>query len=83
MEAWEDNQWDFSTQQEAQKSEITLLDDEMLHWSRTSFSTWLLGCPNLACQRLTMLGDEKPELDVTVESLLEVDVVDNSWGLWS
>ena len=37
------------------------------------------GCPNLACQRLTVLGDEKPELDVTVDSLLAVeDIVDNS-----
>ena len=69
-------------QQEAQKSEIILLDDEMLHWSKTNFSTWLLWCPNLACHRLTMLGVET-ELEATTESLLIVgDVVDNNWGLW-
>ena len=88
---WDGNLWDFPIQQEEQKSQKNLLDGEMLQWLKTSFITWLLGWPNLACQRLTMLGGEITELKATLEFLLTVEVVldkqlievevevDNSW----
>ena len=66
---WDGNLWDFPIQEE-QKTESFLLDGEILQWLKTSFLTWLLGWPNLACQRLAVLGEETTELETTLEFLL-------------
>lgn len=45
------------------RENITMIEE-------TSFMTWLLGWPSLACQRLTLLGDEITKFKATLEFLL-------------
>ena len=82
-------------QQEAQNPVEFLFDEEILQWVRTSFITWSLGCPNLACQRLAILREEETESDITVELLLlivrvelgeatlETVDISSEWLFWS
>ena len=50
--------------------EKKLLDEEMLQWLKSDFMAWLLGWPNLACHKLTLLGDEITRLETTLGILL-------------
>ena len=69
---WDGNLWDFPIQLEEQKPEKFLFDGEMLQWLKTSFITWLLGWPNLECQRLGVLEEETPS-QVTKDQLTMKD----------
>jgi len=62
----------FTIQQEEQNSMMFLFNWEILHCLRTIFITWSLGCPNLACQRLTLLEEVTSEFETILEVLLIV-----------
>ena len=56
VETEEGSRWDFPTQQDEQNSGTFLLEEETLHWCKTSLRTWEWRWPNLECHKEGRLG---------------------------